>query len=91
MAYPSIVFSEPGSSDLLCFAHQSFLAESVRLIYYVSPLNRFSEPGVSDLLCFTDQSFLAKSVRLIYYVLYQSLGWLILGWELGGGRNPDGG
>ena len=40
MLYHSSVFSEPGSSDLLWFTHQSFLASPAHLIYYVLTLNR---------------------------------------------------
>ena len=65
MFYPSIIFSEPGSPDLLCFTPHRFLANPAHLIYYVSPRIICSEPGSSDLLRFTRQSFLARSVRLI--------------------------
>ena len=41
MFYPPIILSEPGSSDLLRFPPQSFLAKSVLRIYYVLHLNRF--------------------------------------------------
>ena len=49
--YPSVILNDPGSSDLLgfninhynllCFTHQSFLANPVRLIYYFLPINHF--------------------------------------------------
>ena len=65
---PSIIFSEPGSSDLLRFAHQSFLANPVNPIYYGSHINHFSEPGSSDLLRCTPHAFLSKSAHLIYCV-----------------------
>ena len=39
--WPSVVLSEPGSSDLLCFTAQSFLSKSLRLVYYVLPLSHF--------------------------------------------------
>ena len=55
MRYPSIVFSEPGSSDLLR-PHQSFLAKSAHRIYYVSPRNRYKEIGSPYLLFPTPQS-----------------------------------
>ena len=49
----SIVFSDIGASDLLWFAHQSFLANPVHPIYYFLLLRHFfSEIGPSDLLCF---------------------------------------
>ena len=65
---PSIIFSEPGSSDLLRFDNQSFLAKSARPIYYVSPSVIFSAPGSSDLLCSTHQSFLANPAHLSLHV-----------------------
>ena len=37
MFYPSLAFRKIGPSDLLCFAHQSFLENPVRPIYYDLP------------------------------------------------------
>ena len=69
---PSIMFIEPGSSDLICPPSIVF-GEPVRLIYYVYHSIVLSDPGSSDSLCFIPESFLAKSVRLIYYVLALNL------------------
>ena len=52
MFHQSIIYSENGSYDLLCYIQQSF-KKSVRLIYYDLRLNRFEKIGPYDLLCFT--------------------------------------
>ena len=84
MFYPSIVFNEPCSYDLLLRTPHAFLANPVHRVYYV----------------LHHQSFLSKSAHLIYYVsplnhfselgssdllcfTPQSVWWVKLGGDLG--------
>ena len=55
-------FIGPDSSDLLWLTNQSFLAQSVRLIYYDLPLNRFKK-SAHLIYCFAPPAWLLGETR----------------------------